>query len=76
MSDSKTVRSIAEARSNDGVPESWDDASWLQRTQARPSRLPPGRHTAITRTLYNYSSYKSWAEKVRTSWDAGEADEK
>ncbi len=71
MSDTKAARSIVEVPSNGGVPQSWDDASWLQRSQSRPSRLPPGRHTAITRTLYNYSSYKSWAEKVRTSWDPG-----
>jgi len=30
---------------------------------------PGGRHGAITNTLYNWHSYKNWAEKVRGSWD-------
>lgn len=34
-------------------------------------RAPPAssRHAAITRTLYSWSSYKSWAERVRGSFD-------
>ncbi|HEY5264085.1 MAG TPA: hypothetical protein VIJ37_03770 [Steroidobacteraceae bacterium] len=28
-----------------------------------------GRHAAITNNLYNWHSYKSWAEKIRGSWD-------
>jgi hypothetical protein len=28
-----------------------------------------GRHAAITNSLYNWHSYKNWAEKVRVSWD-------
>jgi hypothetical protein len=28
-----------------------------------------GRHGAITNTLYNWHSYKSWAEKIRGSWE-------
>jgi hypothetical protein len=28
-----------------------------------------GRHGAITTNLYNWHSYKNWAEKVRGSWD-------
>ena len=28
-----------------------------------------GRHGAITNTLYNFHSYKNWAEKIRGSWD-------
>ena len=28
-----------------------------------------GRHAAITTNLYNYHSYKSWADKVKGSWD-------
>ncbi len=28
-----------------------------------------GRHAAITNSLYNWHSYKSWAEKVRGTWD-------
>lgn len=38
--------------------------NWLNRAQpANP------RHAAITKSLYSWSNYKSWTEKVRTSWD-------
>jgi hypothetical protein len=30
------------------------------------------RHGAISRRLFTYSNYKSWAEKIRTSWDDDE----
>lgn len=39
-------------------------ARWLQHMQRTR-----GRHAAITRNLYTWSNYKSWADKVRTSWD-------
>jgi hypothetical protein len=28
-----------------------------------------GRHSAITNNLYNFHSYKSWADKVKGSWE-------
>jgi hypothetical protein len=28
-----------------------------------------GRHAAITNNLYNWHSYKNWADKVRGNWD-------
>jgi hypothetical protein len=28
-----------------------------------------GRHAAITTNLYNWHSYKSWADKVKGSWE-------
>lgn len=28
-----------------------------------------GRHAAITTNLYNWHSYKTWADKVRGSWE-------
>ena len=28
-----------------------------------------GRHAAITNSLYNWHSYKNWADKVRGNWD-------
>jgi hypothetical protein len=28
-----------------------------------------GRHSAITTNLYNWHSYKNWADKVRGSWE-------
>jgi hypothetical protein len=37
---------------------------WLDRAQPTNSR-----HAAITRSLYSWSSYKSWTDKVRSNWD-------
>ncbi|PZN32226.1 MAG: hypothetical protein DIU71_08075 [Proteobacteria bacterium] len=42
--------------------------SWLERPQPLNSR-----HAAITRSLYSWNSYKSWSDKVRSSW--GKDDE-
>ena len=28
-----------------------------------------GRHAAITTNLYNWHSYKNWADKIRGSWE-------
>jgi len=28
-----------------------------------------GRHSAITNNLYNWHSYKNWADKVRGTWE-------
>ncbi len=39
------------------------------------SRVLGGRHSAITRNLQNYASYKSWAEKMRTNWEPGKDPE-
>ena len=36
---------------------------------AVPLYKPGGRHGAITNNLYNWHSYKNWAEKIRGSWD-------
>jgi hypothetical protein len=54
---------------NDGKParggSGWDSySSWLSRGQK-----PNGRHAAITKSLYTWSNYKIWADKVRSSWD-------
>jgi hypothetical protein len=42
----------------------------------RPGTVAPrdlyktgGRHAAITNNLYNWHSYKNWAEKIRGSWE-------
>lgn len=32
---------------------------------------PHDRHGAISRQLGNYSSYRSWVEKMKSSFDAG-----
>lgn len=38
--------------------------NWLDRAQ--PSNP---RHAAITRSLYSWTNYKSWTDKVRSNWD-------
>ena len=38
--------------------------NWLDRAQ--PSNP---RHAAITRSLYSWTNYKNWTDKVRTNWD-------
>lgn len=39
-------------------------ASWLDRMQR--ARV---RHAAITKNLYTWANYKSWAERVKGSWE-------
>jgi hypothetical protein len=39
-------------------------ANWLDRMQR--ARV---RHAAITRNLYTWANYKSWAERVKGSWE-------
>lgn len=43
--------------------------NWLER--AHPANHLPSnpRHAAITRSLYSWSNYKSWTDKVRSNWD-------
>ena len=43
-------------------------ANWLDRMQRARAR-----QAAITRNLYTWSNYKSWADQVRGSWDASDA---
>lgn len=38
-------------------------------TTQREIHKTGGRHGAITNTLYNWHSYKNWAEKIRGSWE-------
>jgi hypothetical protein len=33
------------------------------------------RHAAITRNLQTWSSYKSWAEQVRDTWESGSSED-
>lgn len=49
------------------TPTGSDFANWTERMQRAR-----GRHAAITRNLYTWSNYKSWAERVKTDWDDGE----
>lgn len=46
-------------------------ASWLDRMQR--ARV---RHAAITKNLYTWANYKSWAERVKGSWDDDEPGSK
>jgi hypothetical protein len=47
-----------------GTARSSAQHNWLERAQpANP------RHAAITRSLYSWSNYKSWTDKVRSNWD-------
>jgi hypothetical protein len=45
--------------------------NWLDRAPTPPPPVQPGnsRHAAITRSLYSWSNYKSWTDKVRNNWD-------
>ena len=47
-----------------GTPAPETARTWLSRTQpANP------RHATITRSLYSWSNYKNWTEKVRNTWE-------
>ena len=50
-----------------GNPTAGTDAyaNWLDRMQRARAR-----QAAITRNLYTWSNYKSWADQVRDSWKA------
>lgn len=53
--------SVVRAGSNPRDPQ---HPNWLDRSQSSNSR-----HAAITRSLHTWSSYKSWTDKVRSSWE-------
>jgi hypothetical protein len=38
--------------------------SWVDRVQRARTR-----HAAITRNLYSFANYKSWADQVKGSWE-------
>lgn len=57
-------------RDNGAAPaadSSEPSADWLDRMQRARAR-----HSAITRNLNTWSSYKSWADRVRDTWDGEE----
>ena len=45
----------------------------VEPSEVKPGAAVPhktgGRHAAITTNLYNWHSYKNWADKVRGSWE-------
>ena len=47
------------------------DAGVLKSAAVAPRDLykSGGRHGAITNSLYNWHSYKNWAEKIKGSWE-------
>jgi hypothetical protein len=49
-----------------GVPSKEGDAyaTWLDRMQRARAR-----HAAITKNLYTWSNYKSWADKMKDSFE-------
>jgi len=48
-----------------GGPDAY--ANWLDRMQRARAR-----QAAITRNLYTWSNYKSWADQVRDNWQSNE----
>lgn len=51
-----------------GSPPRDPRRSWLERTPAQPLPANP-RHAAITRSLYSWTNYKSWTDKINKSWE-------
>ena len=65
------IETADEALARKLVPPSGAEAyaRWLEHMQRTRTR-----HAAITRNLYTWSNYKSWADKMRIDWkDDGKA---
>jgi hypothetical protein len=56
----------AAAESALAAPPAGDAAggSWVTRVQRSRTR-----HAAITRNLYSFANYKSWADQVKGAWE-------
>ena len=60
---SETAVPVVRAGTSRDPQRNWHPAS-------APANLPANpRHAAITRSLYSWSNYKSWTDKVRSNWD-------
>jgi hypothetical protein len=61
------IETAEEARVRELAPPSGAEAyaRWLEHMQRTRTR-----HAAITRNLYTWSNYKSWADKMRLDWVA------
>lgn len=46
-------------------------ANWLERMQRARAR-----HAAITKNLYTWASYKSWADRMRDAWNEEKTEQK
>lgn len=52
-----------------GSYRAWNPAATPPLARNWPSApQPTNRHAAITRTLKNFPSYKSWTDKIKNSW--------
>jgi hypothetical protein len=76
MSDSKSPRSPPNRKPPDvavpGRPSAGLNGQVERRAVPRPAgRSSSSRHSAITRNLQNYASYKLWTEKVKSTWEPG-----
>ncbi len=59
------VRTDSAPVAKPGVPKESDAyATWLDRMQRARAR-----HAAITKNLYTWSNYKSWADRMKDSFD-------
>lgn len=76
MTDSKSPRPPPLRKPLDAPMGVRPDAPALGQRGVLPrARAIGSRHSAITRNLQNYASYKSWAEKMRTNWEPGKDPE-
>ncbi len=67
MSDSKTPNRYTGVDRRAPRPE--PGAAKVGAAASREVYKTGGRHSAITNNLYNFHSYKNWADKVRGSWE-------
>ncbi len=51
------------------APRAEPGATKVAASGAREVYKTGGRHSAITNNLYNFHSYKNWADKVRGTWE-------
>jgi hypothetical protein len=62
--DNATGREAPNAKASSAGTDADPYASWLDRMQRARAR-----HAAITKNLYTWSNYKSWADRVKDTWD-------
>jgi len=67
MSDIKTTNKYTGVDRR--APRAEQGATKISASGTREVYKTGGRHSAITNNLYNFHSYKNWADKVRGSWE-------
>jgi hypothetical protein len=67
MSDIKTTNKYTGVDRR--APRAEQGATKVTASGTREVYKTGGRHSAITNNLYNFHSYKNWADKVRGSWE-------